>query len=65
MNKRPEVTCVSCEDCGMSEGALQTSFRAAQLLAEVNEPTETPDRNKSDIDLTRRPCDGARSCDCS
>ncbi len=68
MNKRPVALCVGSEE-EMSRGALETSFRAAQLLAEVNEPSETPDRLTKDepkqVDLTRRPCDGTRSCYCS
>lgn len=68
LNHSPELTCISCEDPGMSDGARLTSAFAAQALLDLDEPSETPDRltqePRANTTTTARPCDSARACYC-
>ena len=44
MNNKLKLTYIGCEDPEMSDGARLTSEFAAQILATIDEPTETLDR---------------------
>jgi len=65
-NHSPELTCIGCEDPGMSEGARITSEFAAKALLNIDEPSETPDRlpMPHPQQQTARPCDNSRACYC-